>query len=126
QCQRCVLGVSQPLRNVFCLERAVLEVQVTIEQLGDFASSAWFPNLVQRSQNVLAETTTRIRNLLHRWFHRLEELTQLTPAMSLGCRATRTSMVDHRVLAGSSLISTFRIASGWCSPASPTKVYERS
>jgi hypothetical protein len=35
-------------------------------------------------------------------------------------------MVDHRVLAGSSLISTFRIASGWCSPASPTKVYERS
>src|ERR1019366_9463956 len=40
--------------------------------------------------------------------------------------ATRTSMVDHRALAGSSLISTFRIASGWCSPASPTKVYERS
>jgi hypothetical protein len=40
-------------------------VQVTIEQLGDFASGAWFPNLVQRSQNMLAETTTGIRNLLH-------------------------------------------------------------
>jgi hypothetical protein len=35
-------------------------------------------------------------------------------------------MVGHRVLAGSSLISRFRIASGWCSPALPTKVYERS
>ena len=43
-----------------------------------------------------------------------------------GCRARRTSMVDHRVLAGSSLISTFRMASGWCSPTSPSKVYERS
>jgi len=31
-------------------------------------------------------------------------------------------MVDHRAFAGSSFISTFRIASGWCSPASPTKV----
>jgi hypothetical protein len=63
------------------LERAILTVQVTIEQLGDFASGAWFPNLVQRSHNVLAETTIRIRNLLHRWFHRLEELTQLSPAI---------------------------------------------
>ena len=43
-----------------------MEVQVTIEQLRDFAGGAWFPNLVQRAQNVLAETTTRIRNLLHR------------------------------------------------------------
>jgi hypothetical protein len=46
-----------------------------IEQLGDFSSGAWFPNLVQSSQNVLVERTTQIRNLLHRWFHRLEELT---------------------------------------------------
>ena len=43
-----------------------------------------------------------------------------------GCRPTRTNMADHRVLAGSSLVSTFRIASGRCSPASPTRVYERS
>src|SRR5208282_192868 len=77
-----VLGVSQPFLDVFCLERALLKVQVAIEQLADFASGAWFPNLVQRSQNVLAETTTRIRDLLHRWFHRREELTQLSPAMS--------------------------------------------
>jgi hypothetical protein len=34
--------------------------------------------------------------------------------------------VDHRVREGSSLMSKFRIASGWCSPTSPTKVYERS
>src|ERR1039458_10210235 len=72
----------QPLRDVFCLERAVLNVQVTIEQLGDFASGAWFPNLVQCSQNVLAETTIRIRNLLHRTFQGLEELTKPSPAMS--------------------------------------------
>jgi hypothetical protein len=35
-----------------------------IEQPGDFAGGAWFPNLVQGSQNVLAEMTPRI--LLHR------------------------------------------------------------
>ena len=91
QCQRGVFGVSQPLRDVFYLERAFLNVQITIDQLGDLASGAWFPDLVQRSQNVLAETTTRIRNLLHRWFHRLEELTQLRPVMSAsGAEATRT------------------------------------
>src|ERR1035437_3055004 len=76
QCQGCALSVSQPLRDVFCLERAVLKVQVTIDQLGNFAGGAWFPNFVQRSRNMVAETTTRIGNLLHRWFHRLEELPQ--------------------------------------------------
>jgi hypothetical protein len=76
-CPRCFATTPRRL----LLGRAVLNVQVTIEQLGDFASGAWFPNLVQCSQNVLAETTIRIRNLLHRWFHRLEELTQLSPAM---------------------------------------------
>src|ERR1019366_2303764 len=58
--------------------------------------------------------------------HRLEELTQLSPAMSASAAGQGEPVVDHRVLAGSSLISTFRMASGWCSPASPTKVYERS
>jgi len=83
------------------LERAVLKVEVAIEQLGDFASSAWFPNLVQRSQNVLAKTTIRIRNLLHRWFHHLEELTQPNPAMSAPARGQREpGAVNHRVLAG--------------------------
>ena len=75
QCQCCVLGVSQPLCDLPCLERALFEVQLTIEQFCDFFRSAWFPNLVQRSQDVLAETTSRIRNLLHRWFQRPEELT---------------------------------------------------
>src|ERR1700704_6102664 len=47
--------------------------------------------------------------------------------MSAPARGQREpGTVDHRVLAGSSLISTFRITSGWCSPASPTRVYERS
>jgi hypothetical protein len=63
-----------------------------IEQLGDFASGAWFPNLVQGSQNVLAETTTRIRNLLHRWFHRLEELTKPIPAMSASAVGQRKAV----------------------------------
>jgi hypothetical protein len=96
------------------LERAILKIQVTIEQFGDFDSSAWFPDLVQRSQNMIVETTIRIGNLLHRRFHRLEEL---NPAklrdVWLGCWATRISMADHRGLGGSSLISTLRIASGW-------------
>jgi hypothetical protein len=64
---------------------------------------------------------------LNRWSHRLEELTQLNPAMSAPAREQREpGAKDHRGLAGSSLISTFRITSGWCSPASPTRVYERS
>ncbi len=62
-----------------------------------------------------------------RWFHHLEELTQPNPAMSAPARGQREpGAVNHRVLAGSSLISTFRIISGWCSPASPTRVYEHS
>jgi hypothetical protein len=48
------------------LERSVPWVEITIEQIGNFVSGARFPDLVQRPQNVLAETTTRIRNLLHR------------------------------------------------------------
>ena len=78
------------------MERAVLKVQVTIEQLGDFASGAWFPNLVQRSQNVLAETTTQIRNLLHRWFHHLKELTKLNCAMSVPARGQRERGMSPR------------------------------
>ena len=35
-------------------------------------------------------------------------------------------MADHGFLAGSSLTTKFPIAAGWCSPAPPTKVYERS
>ena len=55
------------------------------------SSAAWFPNLVQCSQNVLPEATTRIRNPLHlhRWFHRLEELTHLTPAVSASAAGQR-------------------------------------
>jgi hypothetical protein len=45
---------------------AVPLFEVTIEQLGDFAGSAGFLNFVQRARNVLTETATRIRNLLHR------------------------------------------------------------
>jgi hypothetical protein len=40
--------------------------QVTIEQFGDFAGGAWFLDFVQRSRNVFAETTIRVRGLLHR------------------------------------------------------------
>jgi hypothetical protein len=32
--------------------------QIAIEQLLDFDGSAWFPNLIQRSQNLVVETTT--------------------------------------------------------------------
>jgi hypothetical protein len=35
-------------------------------------------------------------------------------------------MADHGFLAGRSLTTKFPIAAGWCSPAPPTKVYERS
>jgi hypothetical protein len=46
-CPLCfVLCVSQPLCDVFCLQRAVPWVQVTIEQIGNFVSGAWFPDLV--------------------------------------------------------------------------------
>ena|ERR1700683_1454208 len=35
-------------------------------------------------------------------------------------------MADHDYLAGSSLATKLPIAAGWCSPAPPAKVYERS
>jgi hypothetical protein len=35
-------------------------------------------------------------------------------------------MADHDFLTGSSLTTKFPIVAGWCSPAPPTKVYERS
>jgi hypothetical protein len=47
------------------LERAVPVLEVTVEQFGDFAGGAWFLNFVQRSRNVIAETTIRVRSLLH-------------------------------------------------------------
>jgi hypothetical protein len=44
--QYSVNAVSSVFRNhsarSFCLERAVLKVQVTIEQLSDFATGGWF------------------------------------------------------------------------------------
>jgi hypothetical protein len=48
------------------LESAVALLEVTIEQFGDFAGGAWFLDFVQRSRNVLAETTIRFRGLFHR------------------------------------------------------------
>lgn len=38
----------------------------------------------------------------------------------------QTGTASHGLLAGSNLPSRFPIATGWCSPALPTKVYERS
>jgi len=48
------------------------------------------------------------------------------PDVSMGWERTQTGMADHGFLAGSSLTTKFPIAAGWCSPAPPTKVYERS
>jgi len=45
---------------VFFLESGVALLEVTIEQIGDFAGSAWFLDFVQRSRNVLAQTTIRV------------------------------------------------------------------
>lgn len=64
-------------------------VQVTFDQLGNFAGGAWFPNFVQRPRNMIAETTTRIGNLLHRWFYRLEELIPASPATSASAAGQR-------------------------------------
>ena len=64
ECQRCVPGVPQPLCDFFCLEGQVFEFEVTIEQLGNLFGGARFPDLVQRSRNVLVETT-RIWTLAH-------------------------------------------------------------
>jgi len=44
----------------------------------------------------------------------------------MGLERMQTGMADHDLLAGSSLTSNFPITIGWCSPAPPTKVYERS
>src|SRR4029077_18350329 len=60
QYQRCLLGILRPVRDVFFLESGVALLEVTIEQIGDFAGSAWFLDFVQRSRNVLAQTTIRV------------------------------------------------------------------
>jgi hypothetical protein len=47
------------------LESAVALPEVTIEPLSDLAGGGWSLDFVQRSQNVLTETTIRVRNPLH-------------------------------------------------------------
>jgi hypothetical protein len=47
-----------------------------IEQFGDFDGGAWFLDFVQRSRNVLAETTIRVRGLLH-WGKRSSQATAI-------------------------------------------------
>ena len=44
----------------------------------------------------------------------------------MGLDRMQTGTASHGLLAGSNLPSRFPIAAGWCSPALPTKVYERS
>src|SRR5258708_35106489 len=44
----------------------------------------------------------------------------------MGLDRMQTGIASHGLLAGSNLPSRFPIAAGWCSPALPTKVYERS
>jgi hypothetical protein len=51
-------------------------VEVKIEQFGDFAGGAWFLDFAQRSRNVLAETTIRVRGLLH-WGKRISQATAI-------------------------------------------------
>jgi hypothetical protein len=48
------------------------------------------------------------------------------PAISMVRMRMRSRMADQGFLAGSSLTTRFPIAAGSCSPAPPTKVYERS
>ncbi len=44
----------------------------------------------------------------------------------MGLERMQPGIATHGLLAGSNLPSRFAIATGWCSPALPTKVYERS
>jgi hypothetical protein len=46
--------------------------------------------------------------------------------MQHGLGEEKTGITSHGLLAGSSLPSRFPIAAGWCSPALPAKLYERS
>jgi len=41
-------------------ERPISRIEIAIEQLRDFFSRAWLPNLIQRSRDMVIEAAVRI------------------------------------------------------------------
>ncbi len=46
-------------------KRPLSRTKIAIEQLRNFFSRAWFPNLVQRSKDMVFEAAVRVWNLTH-------------------------------------------------------------
>lgn len=65
QPQYLVTCVPQPGCNFSGLKRPLSRTKVTIEQLCNFFSRAWFSNLVQRSKDIAIEAAGRVWNLTH-------------------------------------------------------------
>src|SRR6266404_9380455 len=65
QSQYLVTVALQPRRNFSGPKRPISGTKVAIEQLRNFFSRAWLPNLVQRSKHVVIEAAVRVWNLTH-------------------------------------------------------------
>src|SRR6266568_7395894 len=63
QSQYLVTGALQPRRNFSGPKRPISWTKVAIEQLRDFLSRAWLPNLVQRSKDMVIEAAVCVWNL---------------------------------------------------------------
>src|SRR5207302_9153078 len=65
QSQYVVTRVPQPGCNFSFLKRPISRTKVAIEQLRNFFSRTWLPNLVQRSKHMVIEAAVRVWNLTH-------------------------------------------------------------
>ena len=65
QSQYLVTGALQPRRNFSGPKRPISWTKVEVEQLRNFFSRTWPPDLVQRSKHMVIEAAVRVWNLTH-------------------------------------------------------------
>lgn len=112
QSQSFVSGVAQPGCNFSRLKRPFSRPKVTIEQLGNFFSRAWFPNLVQCSKDMVFEAMVRVSNLTH---FRLSDLKMNLPKADHSVSAwSQATTADDDGQLDTSWRIILRIASGPC------------
>jgi hypothetical protein len=123
QVQDVVFGVPQPGCDFSRLKRPVAGTKVAIQQLRDFFRCARLLDLVHGSKEVLVQATIIICYVtqLQRSGLNVDLLEgahlRLLYKFEVG-RSRRTGWHE--------LENQLRIASGWCSPAAPVRVYDRS
>ena len=107
------LGAAQPGRNFSHLKRLISGAEVAIEQLCEFLSRARLFDLVQRSEDMSAETVVRIWNLAHVQFSGLKaNLLKGAHFLSGLLLQNKKRTAGHEEPVGASWRMSLRIASG--------------